>query len=348
MSSDLSPNAISRAIHSLEHETGVVITVYFGAGADREWSTQLLRETVTMFAREVVDPVAICLSADGPGIGADIARLVASEFHTEAVFAPRNRGKFAAVQQGMQRLLQNPSLRAFVAVDQDGDHFANELLNFVRTARHVTETTGAERVIVLGERLSRHRGLGLLRGEQEELADRVLLDALHYHAAVAGVPLNLAFVQTVDGVPDFHAGYKLFTRPTAEDVFLAPACLAGCSEDAYSRHACEAVMTVEALLGGATLAALTRHTYDEQPVSVFANFNLTQLTADLIVWPCKRLHVPALFVEQWLANHMPQLLLGTLLPQGRDELLAIRDLVLAGYGLPPRDGPAGIARPRFI
>jgi hypothetical protein len=223
------------------------------------------------------------------------------------------------------------------------------LLNFVRTAQHVSEHTGDERVVVLGERLSRHRGLGLLRGEQEELADRILLDALQYHAAVSGTPLNLSFIHTVDGVPDFHAGYKLFSRPTAEDVFLSAPQLAGCSEDAYYRHACEAVMTVEALLHGATLAALNRRTYDEQPVSVFASFNLTQLTADLILWPCKRLQVPAVFVEQWLANHMPQLLLGTLSPQGRDELLAIRDLVLEGYGLPADAArPAEIVRPRFI
>lgn len=341
--------SISEAIRVLEHETGIVITVYFRQDADREWSAQLLRETVTMFRREVADPSAICLSADGPGVGVEIARQVAAEFNTDVVFSERNRGKFAAVQNGMQRLLKKRSLRYFVAVDQDGDHFANELLNFVRTAQHVSEHTGDERVVVLGERLSRHRGLGLLRGEQEELADRILLDALQYHAAVSGTPLNLSFIHTVDGVPDFHAGYKLFSRPTAEDVFLSAPQLAGCSEDAYYRHACEAVMTVEALLHGATLAALNRRTYDEQPVSVFASFNLTQLTADLILWPCKRLQVPAVFVEQWLANHMPQLLLGTLSPQGRDELLAIRDLVLEGYGLPADAArPAEIVRPRFI
>lgn len=344
-----STEPIRDAIRALEHQTGVVITVYFRQDAAPAWSIQLLRETVAMFAREVAAPSAICLSVDGPGIGVEIARQVASEFQTEAVFSPVNRGKLGGVQTGMQRLLQQPHLRYFAAIDQDGDHFANELLNFVRTAEHVAGHTASPRIIVLGERISRHRGLGWLRGEQEELADRILLDALQYHAAINGNPLNLSFVHTVDGVPDFHAGYKLFSRATAEDVFLSPPQLAGCSADAYSRHACEAVMVVEAILHGATLAALNRRTYDEQPVSIFASFNLTQLTADLILWPCKRLGVPAAFVEQWLANHMPQLLLGTLIPQGRDELLAIRDLVLAGYGLPANpDRPAEIVRPRFI
>ena len=108
-------------------------------------------------------------------------------------------------------------------------------------------------------------------------------------------------------------------------------------------------MLVESLVRGATLASLTRRTFDEQPVSVFASFNLTQLTADLILWPCKRLGVPGHFVSQWLSNHLPRLLLGTIQPEGRDELLAIQKLVLAGYGL-ATDGLArkGIIRPRFL
>ena len=67
------------------------------------------------------------------------------------------------------------------------------------------------------------------------------------------------------------------------------------------------VMVVEALVRGATLASINRRTFDEQPVSAFANFNLTQLTANLILWPCKRLGIPAEFVRQWMDNHLPEL-----------------------------------------
>ncbi len=116
-------------------------------------------------------------------------------------------------------MLQSVGLRYFVAVDQDGTISPTSCSNF-STAQHVSEHTGNERAVVLGERLPRHRGLGPLRGEQEELADRILLDALQYHAAVSAKLLNLPFIHTVDGVLDFHAAYKLFSLPTAEDVFL--------------------------------------------------------------------------------------------------------------------------------
>ena len=57
------------------------------------------------------------------------------------------------------------------------------------------------------------------------------------------------------------------------------------------------------------------------------------MVADKIIWPCKRLGVPASFVDQWLRNHMPRLLLNTLAPEGKEELLQIRRLVLAAFGL---------------
>src|SRR5690606_33753790 len=139
-----------------------------------------------------------------------------------------------------------------------------------------------------------------------------------------------------------------FSRSAAEAVFSMPPQLAGCDEAAYYRHACEAVMTVEAHKAGAWLAAVNRRTFDEQPISIFAAINRARLAADMILWPCKRLGVPACFVDQWLANHLPSLLLGTLAPQGRDELLAIHDLVCAGYDLPSAARPAAIARPRFV
>ena len=65
----------------------------------------------------------------------------------------------------------------YAIVDQDGDHFAYELPNLVRAALHITSHNHRERVIVLGRRISRHRPMGLLRGELEEYADRILLDA---------------------------------------------------------------------------------------------------------------------------------------------------------------------------
>ena len=344
---------IAQAIHSLEEATGVVIPVYMPATTDPTAAHSILSSTVQMFVREIQHPSHLCLSVDGPDAGAAIVNEVASHFGVQIVVGERNRGKFGAVQQGMQTLLGNEQLQWLAAVDQDGDHFGNDLLNFVRAAEHVVATSSMPpedaRVMVLGNRATRHRPLGFLRAEQEVLSNLMLMDALTYDAAISGQPLPLTYLTTTDPLPDFHSGYKLFSRATALAIFAHEPRLLGLNASAAYRHACEAVMTVEAHLSGATLAAVNRRTFDEQPISHFANYNRAALAADMILWPCKRLEVPGHFVAQWLANHLPTLLLGTLAPQGQDELLAIRQLVLRGYDLDPATTqPAPFTRPRFV
>ncbi|MEZ4862588.1 MAG: hypothetical protein R3C14_14840 [Caldilineaceae bacterium] len=342
--------SISTALTALEDATGVVIPVYFHADTNPALGRQLLGDTVQLFVREVTDPHAIYLSVDGSTVGATIADQVAATYGVQVVKSATNQGKLGAARQGVQALLVAEQWRYVALIDQDGDHFANELLNFVRCAEHVRTILATDQIIVLGNRLTRHRPLGFLRGEQEELANRVLLDALHYAAAINDRPLALQFANGVDDLPDFHSGYKLFSRATAAAVFCSEPQLAGCSASAYYRHAVEAVMTVEAVLSGATLATVSRRTFDEQPISIFASLNRSQLAADMIIWPCKRLGVPGRFVEQWLTNHLHRLLLGTLLPQGRDELIAIRNHVLTAFNRPlPAEAAQGeIQRVPFL
>ena len=334
-----------RAQQSLREETGVVIPVCFPPDAADVDAHGLLRDTALAFSREVGDPRAVCLSVDGQGPALAAARKVAAELGVRTVGSEKNRGKLSAVRLGMADLLPSPGLKYFAVADQDGDHFANELLNLVRAARHVQASAATDRVMVLGRRISRHRPMGYLRGELEELADRMLLDALHYDAALTGTPLPMQFATTLEEFPDFHSGYKLFTRAAAGEVFRAEPRLAGTSEACYYRHAVEAVLTVEAIKSGAVLAVVNRSTYNEQPVSAFALLDRRQMVADKIIWPCKRLGVPARFVEQWLANHLPRLQLGTLVPEGKEELAEIRRLVLEAFGVSATSAPA---QPRFL
>jgi hypothetical protein len=246
----------------------------------------------------------------------------------------------------VQLLLQESDLDYIAIVDQDGDHMSNELYNLVRAALHILDHTGNDRTMVLGRRISRHRPMGFLRGELEEFADRILLDALAYRAALRGRPLRLEYATTLDEFPDFHSGYKLFSRRTAEHVFNHEPQMAGASEDCYFRHACEAVMTVEALESDAYLGVVNRSTLNEQPISTFGLLDLSQLVADKIIWPCKRLEIPLPFVRQWMANHAPRLLLNTLAPIGKEELARIEALVLASYDQEPHPGPR--LQPLFV
>jgi hypothetical protein len=201
--------------------------------------------------------------------------------------------------------------------------------------------------MILGRRRSRHQPLGFARGEFEELADRMLLDALAHHAFRASAPLRLEYAGTEDEFPDFHSGYKFFNRACAEDVFLSEPEFAGCSEVCYYRHAAEAVMATEAVVRGAVMGVVSRSTLVGQPISTFGLLDRCRLVADKIIWPCKRLAVPLPFVRQWLANHIPRLVLGTLAPGGCDEIENVRRLVLEAYGAEPDPGETA-RRPRFV
>ncbi len=329
---DMQSAAFDRSVEHLRCATGIVIPVYLPESADRPQGTRLLRDTVTSCCAQVDDATAVCLSVDGSDNGADVVQALAADLGTSIVVAPVNLGKLHGVVEGFRILLRRPELAYFAVLDADSDHFGNELLNFVRAAEHIIRESGDSRVMVLGRRISRHRPMGLLRGELEELADQMLLQALTYHAAVTGRPLQFEYATVLEAVPDFHSGYKLFSRDTASDVFLSDPDMAGLSPTAYYRHAVEAVMSVEAILGGARMGLVNRTTYNRQPVTTFGKLNQSAVTGDMIAWPCRRLGVPVAFVRQWLAKIVPSLLLGTLVPVGWYQLEAVCDRVLSAYG----------------
>lgn len=319
---------------ALKGQTGIVIPVFFpdGGGGREDIAVELLTDTVLSCLEGVETAQSVCLSVDGVRHGAEIATDLATRFGVSVVVADANRGKLWALRHGMDELLLRPQLQYFAVVDADGDHFPYELITMLRCALLLRAREQGAEVFVLGSRRSRHRPLGFLRGEMEEIADRVLLDALHYDAAISGRPLALEYATAIEEFPDFHSGFKLFSRSTAQAVFAQEPSFCGVSEDAYFRHGCEAVMSVEAIRSGARLAVVSRSAMNEQPVSSFGLLERTRLVADKIVWPCKRLAVPAVFVDQWLRNHMPRLLLPTLVPQGKQELVQIRRLVLEDLG----------------
>jgi hypothetical protein len=324
-----------------------VIPAYWPVGVDARLAAALLTDTVKGCLEWLDSPNRLCLAADGAGAASDYCAQLAAQCGLGLRASPRNRGKLSAVLNGMQLLLESPEIRYLAVLDQDGDHFPNELINLVRAARHAEAAGEGSGVMVLGRRTSRHRPLGYLRGELEELADRVLFDALVYRAAVSGCPLPLQFATVLEEVPDAHSGFKLFSRSVAERVFAGEFWSEGLSEDCTYRHAVEAVMTVEALLSGAILVLVTRSAANEQPISTFGLLDRARLVADKIIWPCKRLGAPPPFVAQWLDNHLPRLQLGTLAPEGKRELLEIRRLVRVAFGLPD-DSRREIVGPLFV
>ena len=330
----------------LRNRTGVVVTVHIPEGMNTADASRALTDNVLLLCAQVSDPQRICLSVDGAACGADVAAELAARFGVRQVAADQPLGKLQGARLGVDCLLDDRAVEYLICVDQDGDHFANELLNMVRVAESIREQARTDAITVLGQRRSMHRPMGFLRGELEALADRVMLDALAYHAAISGKPLRMEHAFTLGEYPDFHSGYKLFSRPVAEAVFRSEPNLAGTSPVCYYRHAVEAVMIVEALEAGAYLGVVNRSTYNEQPVSAFGLLGRERFMADAIIWPCKRLAIPVHFVRQWIDNHMPRLLLDTLRPDGGSELQAIRRLVLEAWG--EEEVPPSLMRAPFV
>ncbi|MEW6753854.1 MAG: hypothetical protein AB1505_23165 [Candidatus Latescibacterota bacterium] len=323
---------LAPAMEALRQQTGIVIPVYFARPQDAGLARALLEDTVAACLAHLGDPGRLCLSADGEEYGGRIVQELAQRHGVEAHVGARHQGKLQALRDGVARLWARGELRWVAVLDMDGDHFANELANLVRAAQFARQRGRMEEVLVVGRRTSRHRPMGFLRGELEELADRVLLDALAYRAALDGVPLRLDYATAVEEYPDFHSGYKLFSRRAAQAAFLEEPRLCGASAEGYFRHGCEAVMVTEALQAGAQLVLVNRSTLNEQPVSSFGLLDRTRMVADKMIWPCRRLGVPAAFADQWLRHHLVRLQLATLVPQGREELVRIRQLVLEGLG----------------
>ena len=110
------------------------------------------------------------LAADGEDCGADVVRQLAARHGVDAVVGQRNQGKLHALRLGMARLEERQDLSWFATIDADGDHFANELVNLVRAGIYARQERHVGGVHVLGRRISRHRPMGWLRGELEELA----------------------------------------------------------------------------------------------------------------------------------------------------------------------------------
>ena len=319
-----------KALELMRKETGIVIPVYLPDDIDTATAVSLLTKNLELCIQQVDDPSWICLSVDGEPFGSDVSSSLSQQCGVSVCISPKNRGKLQAAACGVRWLLENKRPTYIALIDQDGDHFANELLNFVRTAHTIAEENEQDRLLLIGRRMSRHRPMGFVRGELEELADRVLLDALTYRAAVMNRPLQLEYVTTLDEFPDFHSGYKLFSQASARAVFLGEPQLAGVSEDAYFRHACEAVMAVEALEHGGLVGSVHRTTVNEQPISTFGLLDVVQLSADLIIWPSKRLAIPSHFVRQWVINHAPRLLADTT-PHGKKALHGVIELVVKAF-----------------
>jgi len=346
MTRDMSYGRTAEVVRTV---TGVVIPVYLPPDVNVAHGEDLLADTVRSYVEQLGTPQRLCVSVDGQASATARVQSLCRATGVALCVQPENKGKLHGARGGVQNLLAaEPAVQYVAIVDQDGDHFANELPNLVRGALHIADAAATDRILVIGRRRSLHRPMGFLRGELEEWIDRVLVEAINYHAAVTGRPMHWEYSTMLEEVPDFQSGFKVFSRPVAEQVFVAPPQAMGVADVGFYRHAVETVMTVEALLAGAYLGTVNRSTFNEQPISTFGNLRRGQLFADKLIWPMKRLGIPGRFARQWMANHAPRIVLNTLAPQGREEIREIQRLVEAALPDSLAGVAAGGAEPLFL
>ncbi len=197
--------------------TGIVIPVYIPPGAEAAQRVALLTDTVAACCAQVEDPSTSAPQADGVANGAAVVEQLATDWGVTYTATPVNRGKLQVSGRGWRRCCAGrtsptwPSSTATAITSATSP----ELRQSRRTHRGADRRcTGADP----GRRLSRHRWAGCAV-KLEEIADRMLLHALEYHAAISGTPLRLEYATLIEAIPDFHSGYKLFSRRTAQDVF---------------------------------------------------------------------------------------------------------------------------------
>jgi hypothetical protein len=318
---------------ALARVTGVVIPAYFSATPSDEMVSRLLWMTLGD-THHYVPLGNVWVVVDGDPRTASLLeplrqRLLAEQgatFHSLPL--PENRGKLAALKEGVGALLAaSPDVQYIAVRDGDGDHMAADIPPLVRVADYLARAYAHTDLIVIGARRSRHRPMGWVRGELEALLDRVTLDALAYALAREGRALNLRHCAE-GAVPDLSSGYKVYGRRAAQRLFvdLQPQ-LETLSPADYWHYGPETVTVVEGVLAGTILAEVRRYTWDGQPTTSFGEFRQVALYGELLAWVYARLDIPLDVAAQFYDNYTPAMPLRTT-GQGRELLDAVRAYAL--------------------
>ena len=340
----------------LASQTGIVIPAYFSAKPSDKMVRQLL--WMTLADTPHYFPLdQTCVVVDGDPRTAALVRNLATDLRKcgrtfRTLVLPQNQGKFGAIREGIAALLSTHPGISFVAIrDSDGDHAISEVPSLVRIALRLAEAYGHTRVITVGSRRSRIHPMGWLRGELEELLDRVTLDSLAYSLAQEGRALDLCNCLGQGKVPDLSSGFKVYGREIAELLFVdAEPQYATLSPEDYWHFGPETVTFVEATLQGAVLAEKLRQTWDGQPATSFGEFRHVALYGELLAWAWARLEIPLSVAGQFYDNHVPPMALRTTV-EGRDLLDQVRQYALTkvwSYRGKAESLPSSASGPSFL
>jgi len=318
----------------LFHVVGTVIPTYFSAKPSDDMVRHLLQVTLGDCHRYApLESIWVVVDGDPrtARLVVELRERMLREHHSafNTLLLAENRGKLWAVKEGVAALLKaRPQVEFVVIRDGDGDHAISDMPGLVRAAIHLAEDRGDSRVILIGSRRSRHRPMGWVRGELEELLDQVTIDALAYSLARQGRALDLSHCLARNSVPDLNSGYKVYGRQIAKLLFVEHQPHLGClTAHDYWHYGPETVSVVEAILAGAVIGETQRLTWDGQPTTSFGEFDHVSLYGELLAWVYCRLELPLEVAATFYDNGVAHMALGTT-KQGREVLATLRQYAL--------------------
>ncbi len=314
---------------TLRERTAILVPVYFPPGTSKTAIREML-ERVLLDTFSFVEPGRTLFVCDGEQpaweILNDLARSTEPAFGT--MLQEPNGGKGTALVAGLRELLEDDRVQYVITRDCDGNHFAWDMPRMMAVAEWLIDVRRAPEIIIVGGRSDRAKALGMVRAEIEELLNRLTLTSLHYHLAATRreVVANIFSTQP-GGIPDFHSGYKLYSRRICRRMCHLPwECYGSGNKDAVYRFGMEVVPFVEAVLMGASVAETTRLGHIQR-VTGHGAYERPDVVAELACWIFSRLDVPTAQAAVMLDNVLPVLKLFND-SEGREKLTEVKQLSL--------------------
>ena len=311
---------------------GMIVPIWFPEDLPED-QIELILSQMLADSEHLVEPMCQVLVCDGqPHIQQLILSRLCDQQKRTVLLTEQNLGKGGAVAVGLEHLLRNSGVEYIITRDADGDHFINDVPNLVRLASQMQHELSDERVVVVGGRLDVHRPMGFTRGEYEILVNDVIWHGLQYSLARAGRVINTQYFAEHGPIPDFHSGFKLYSRESA-NIALKGLTEADqvCPDLDMTRHGAEPVPIIEMMAAGGTVGQVNRITLETQPVVTSTGSNRAIRYGSRLIWTMRRLGIPFIPSRQLLDNAITRSMLykddATF-----EELMQMRKYVLLGLG----------------
>ncbi len=209
---------------TIRQRTALVMPQWFPPEAAIADVTTTMRTNLTD-VDVYVEPDRVCLVVDACPVAAEAATGLNRERESSGlrpyvvVTNEQNLGQGGSLVRGFEELRRRGGeAEWFVTRDADGDHFLNDLPHLARMAHQLEALAEDGCFMVIGRRTNVRRPMTWLRGQLEQLINRVTLSALSYRLARRGEVIDRRFFHPDGDWPDTQSGYKLYARDLVDRV----------------------------------------------------------------------------------------------------------------------------------